>query len=133
MDDARPGGLGPGVGYSYEDWAGLPANVVLHIYSLMPDCRTAAAFKYACKSFADLCGAVDMLELRVVGDDAGAARALDASSGDIATWFGLDLDFAPMELVQQVGAAVRRRGAGLVAPRPNSAAGWERGGCHQQL
>lgn len=84
-------------------WADLPANVVLHVFSLAPDCKTAAAWKFACTSFAAVCGRVDMLQLRVVGDDRAAADALDASSGSMATWFGLDLDFAPMELAQQVG------------------------------
>lgn len=98
----------PAMAYT-PDWAGLPGNVILHVYSLAADCKTAAAWKYACKGFTRVCGSVDMLELRVVGDDKNASHALDASSGDVSTWFGLDLDFAPMELVQQVRVVRRRR------------------------
>lgn len=95
------------------DWTGLPANCVLAVYAQAGTPKDAAAWRLSCKSFYEVCGRVDMLQLRVVGDDKAAAAALDASSGDISTWFGLDLDFAPMELVQQVRRARRRRAAAL--------------------
>lgn len=88
---------------SAPDWAALPSNCVLAIFGLAGTPKDAAAWRLACKSFHAVCGRVDMLQLRVVGDDRVAAEALDASSADMATWFGLDLDFVPMDLVQQVG------------------------------
>ena len=85
------------------DWAALPPLVTLKVFAHCATPKDAAAWRLACKSYLEVCGRVDMLQLRVVGEDKAAAAALDASSGDIATWFGLDLDFAPFELVQQVG------------------------------
>lgn len=93
------------------DWAALPPLVTLKVFAHCATPKDAAAWRLTCKSFLSVCGRVDMLQLRVVAEDKAAAAALDASSGDIATWFGLDLDFVPFELVQQVRAGrCRRRG-----------------------
>lgn len=83
------------------DWAALPPLVTLKVFAHCATPKDAAAWRLTCKSFLSVCGRVDMLQLRVVAEDKAAAAALDASSGDIATWFGLDLDFVPFELVQQ--------------------------------
>lgn len=93
------------------DWAALPPLVTLKVFAHCATPKDAAAWRLACKSNMEVCGRVDMLQLRVVGEDKAAAAALDGSSGDIATWFGLDLDFAPFELVQQV-----RRPPGAAPP-----------------
>lgn len=83
------------------DWAALPPLVTLKVFAHCATPKDAAAWRLTCKSFLAVCGRVDMLQLRVVGEDKAAAAALDASLRDIATWFGLDLDFVPFELVQQ--------------------------------
>lgn len=92
------------------DWAALPAPCVLEIFTLAESSKDAAAWRLACKAFFRVCGKVDMLQLRVLGNAKAAVSELDASSRGMATWFGLDLDFAPMELVQQV------RAGGAAAP-----------------
>lgn len=96
------------------DWAALPPLVTLKVFAHCATPKDAAAWRLTCKSFLSVCGRVDMLQLRVVAEDKAAAEALDASSGDIATWFGLDLDFVPFELVQQVRAGRYRRRPPLV-------------------
>ena len=85
------------------DFSGLPAPVVLQVFCLAECARDAMAWKLSCKTYKAVCGDVDLLQLRVMGDKAAAVTALDSSSAQPATWFGLDLDFAPMQLVQQVG------------------------------
>lgn len=90
------------------DWAALPPLVTLKVFAHCATPKDAAAWRLTCKSFLAVCGRVDMLQLRVVGEDKAAAAALDASLRDIATWFGLDLDFVPFELVQQVRASRHR-------------------------
>jgi len=84
------------------DWAALPAPCVLAVFCLAESSADAIAWKCACKSYCRESGKVDMLRLRVLGDPKAAVAALDASSHEFGTWFGLDLDVAPMALVQQV-------------------------------
>ncbi|KAL4444984.1 hypothetical protein ABPG77_004034 [Micractinium sp. CCAP 211/92] len=82
-------------------WSGLPAPAVLAVFCLAESSADAIAWKCACKSFYAVCGKVDMLRLRVLGDASPAVAALETSRSEFSTWFGLDLDVAPMELVQQ--------------------------------
>lgn len=86
-----------------QEWACLPSPCILQVFCLAESSKDALAWRLACKSFHAVCGKVDMLKLRVLGDAKAAVSELDSSAGDFSTWFGLDLDFAPMELVQQVG------------------------------
>lgn len=86
------------------DFAALPAPCVLAVFCLAESSTDAISWKCACKSFYAVCGKVDMLRLRVLGDAKAAVAALDGSCGEFSTWFGLDLDVAPMELAQQVRA-----------------------------
>jgi hypothetical protein len=102
------------------------------------------AWKLACKTYQAVCGEVDLLQLRVMGDKAAAVTALDCSSAQPATWFGLDLDFAPMQLVQQVGRGWAGGGGAVppparplggvwcVAPLPNLAGCLTPAGPHDQ-
>lgn len=90
-------------------WSGLPAPAVLAVFCLAESSADAIAWKCACKSFYAVCGKVDMLRLRVLGDASPAVAALETSRSEFSTWFGLDLDVAPMELVQQVSSMRRRR------------------------
>ena len=85
----------------HRDFAALPSPCILQVFCLAESSKDAMAWRLACKSFYAVCGKVDMLQLRVLGDARAAASELDASARDISTWFGLDLDFAPMDLVQQ--------------------------------
>ncbi|EFN57614.1 hypothetical protein CHLNCDRAFT_57172 [Chlorella variabilis] len=84
-----------------QEWACLPSPCILQVFCLAESSKDALAWRLACKSFHAVCGKVDMLKLRVLGDAKAAVSELDSSAGDFSTWFGLDLDFAPMELVQQ--------------------------------
>lgn len=90
-------------------WSGLPAPAVLAVFCLAESSADAIAWKCACKSFYAVCGKVDMLRLRVLGDPSPAVAALETSRSEFSTWFGLDLDVAPMELVQQVRSVRRWR------------------------
>ena len=106
------------------DYAGLPSPCILQVFCLAECAKDALAWKLTCRRFAEICGAVALLRVAVLGEASAAVNTLDASSRDMSTWHGLDLDFAPMQLVQQVGRYARPGGGGSCAAQPTVCRHW---------